>query len=135
MSNNTFLYSNPGPTKPLYGKCPDQGHLLMAAMSIPVFWYMLFDEGSLAPGPENEKSDRSYLHLTTPTADGLARAEGRWPTTSRVFGRQLAALFQTWVSFVKARADAYIHCETAEWYWMFKSHDEFEAELRTCLAA
>jgi hypothetical protein len=107
----------------------------MAAMSIPVFWYMLFDEGSLALGPDKENKGSSYLHLTTPTAEGLARAEDRWPAVCRVLGRNSAALFQTWLSFVRSKAKAYLHCETAEWFWMFKTHDEFDAELRTCLAA
>src|SRR5262249_50849766 len=126
VSNQTFLYSTPGPMKPPYGECPPEGCVLMAAMSIPAFWYMLFDEGSLALGPDKENKGQSYLHLTTPTAEGLARAEDRWPAVCRVLGRNSAALFQTWLSFVRSKAKAYLHCETAEWFWMFKTHDEFE---------
>jgi hypothetical protein len=39
------------------------------------------------------------------------------------------------VSFHHARANTHIHCETIEWFWLFDSHQEFENELRNCLAA
>jgi hypothetical protein len=107
----------------------------MAAMSIPVFWYMLYDSDSPVPGPEHDNPDRSYLHLTTPTTEGLARAESRRPAVRGVLGGSVGALFRTWLSFVREKANAYLHCETAEWFWMFDSHEEFEKELRLCLAA
>jgi hypothetical protein len=135
VSNQTFLYSTAKPDKPLYGQCPEEGRLLMAALSIPVFWYMLYDEDSLRPGPEHDNPSRTYLHLTTPTAKGLARAGRRWPAVSRVLGRQHTPLFLTWVSFVRDHADAYLHCETAEWFWMFPTHQAFETSLCDCLQA
>ena len=134
MSNDTFLCTSANETKPLYGQCPLEGQLLMASVSIPVFWYMLFDGTSLTLGPTVDGS-QEYLQLSTPTTEGLTRAEQRWETTSHVFGRQLKGLFQTWLGFVRDRAEAYIHCETAEWSWMFGSSDEFKDELETCLAA
>src|SRR5205823_4959409 len=109
--------------------------LLMAAMSIPVFWYMLYDEDSLTLGPEHDNPDRSYLHMTTPTAEGLARAESRWTAVRDVLGGSVGSLFRTWVSFVREKASTYIHCETAEWFWMFDTHEKFEQELCLCLAA
>jgi hypothetical protein len=136
LSNQTFLYSTTGPEKPLFGACPAAGRLLMAEISIPVFWYMLYDESSLVLGPQKDRADRQYLHLTTPTTEGLARAEGRWPEVSRVLGgRPVTALFQAWMAFLRAKANAHVHCETIEWFWMFDSHDAFEEQLRTCLAA
>jgi hypothetical protein len=135
VSNQTFLYSTDTPDKPLYGQCPDDGHLLMAAMSIPVFWYMLYDKKSLKLGPVHDDPKRSYFHLTALTSDALLRAESRWPAVSHVLGRGVEPLVRTWVNFVRRHAKAYIHCETAEWYWMFNSHDSFTDELRLCLDA
>lgn len=135
MSNQTFLYSTDKPTKPLYHECPDDGCLLMAAMSIPVFWYMLFDKTCLKRGPVHDDPKRTYLHLTATTKAALARAEKRWPAVSRVLGRGVEPLFRTWVQFVREHAKKYVHCETAEWYWMFDSHQKFAKELRTCLDA
>lgn len=119
----------------MHGECPPEGCVLMAAVSIPVFWYMLYDESSLAFGPDKENPNQPYHYLTTPTVDGLNRAEARWPAVSRVVGRQITALFQTWLAFVREKADAYIHCETYELFGMTGDHNAFEMELRTCLAA
>jgi hypothetical protein len=135
MSNDTFLYSTPKPEKPLYGKCPATADLLMASYSIPVFWYMLFDKQSLKLGPTHDNPNIQYLHMTTPTADGLALAESRWPDVSRVLGASTESLFRVWVEFVRKKAKKYIHCETTEWYWMFDTHKKFEAELKLCLDA
>jgi hypothetical protein len=135
VSNRTFLYSTAQPDKPLYGACPEDGRLLVAAMSIPLFWYMLYDKRALKLGPVRDDPDRSYFHLTVLTGDGLARAEARWPEVARVLGRGVEPLFRTWVGFVRKHAKAYVHCETAEWYRMFKTHDQFADELRRCLDA
>jgi hypothetical protein len=135
VSNHTFLYSTQKPTKPLYGECPEKGRVLMAAVSIPVFWYMLFDEDCLAPGAEPRDVGKTYLHLTTRTAKGLALARKRWRGVAPLVGRHLDTLFKTWAAFVREKSDTHIHCETYEWFWMFETHDKFETELRTCLAA
>jgi hypothetical protein len=119
MSNNTYLLMTRGPDKPRYGKDSASRGLLVASTSIPVFWYMLFDETSLVLGPGKDELESPYHHLTTETAEGLARAERRWPTASAVIGSQLASLFQTWLFFVREHALKYIHCETAEGSWMF----------------
>jgi hypothetical protein len=107
----------------------------MAAMSIPVFWYMLYDRKALKLGAVHDDPKRSYLHLTSPTTKALARAESRWPKVSGVLGRGVEPLFRTWGGFVRKHAKAHIHCETAEWFWMFQSHKEFAKDLRTCLDA
>jgi hypothetical protein len=135
MSNNTYLLTTAAPDKPRYGDGSESHGLLVASTSIPVFWYMLFNETSLVLGPGKDESKSPYLHLTTLTTEGLARAQGRWPTASAVIGSQLAPLFQTWLSFVREHALGYVHCETAEWSWMFDTPEAFEAELRTCLHA
>jgi hypothetical protein len=135
MSNNTYLLTTKGPDKPRYGKDSATRGLLVASTSIPVFWYMLFDETSLVLGPARNKSESPYHHLTTATAEGLARAESHWPAVSTVIGSKLASLFQTWLSFVREHALKYIHCETAEWSWMFDTPEAFEKELRACLRA
>ncbi len=135
MSNHTFLYSTRGPDKPLFDECPEDGHLLVAAMSIPVFWYMLFDERSLRPGPVPDDPTRSYLHMTALTTDALVRAERRWPEVCWVLGRAVEPLFRTWVTFVRTHAKAYVHCETAERARTFKAEQAFEEELRNCLDA
>ena len=134
MSSHTTLYSTPVPTKPLARQCPDGG-LLTASYSIPVFWYMLFDERCIVYGPSDEPDCPPYPHLTTTTAEGLARAERRWEVTEHVFGRQIRVLFRTWLGFVRDHASDYLHCETDEWCWMFETTAAFEAELRACLAA
>ncbi len=135
MSNNTYLVTTATPDKPRYGDDSASRGLLVASTSIPVFWYMLFDETSLVLGPGKDESESPYLHLTTATTEGLARAERRWPTASAVIGSHLEPLFQTWLSFIREHALEYMHCETAEWSWMFDSPEDFEEELRTCLHA
>jgi hypothetical protein len=132
MSNQTFLYSTATAEKPLYQACPAQGQLLMAAESIPIFWYMLYDERCVKLGPEHVNPEQIYPHLTTPTAEGLARAESRWPAVRGVLGGSVTALFRTWLSFVRDHAGQYLHCETIEWSWMFDSRQKFEEELRIC---
>jgi hypothetical protein len=135
VSNHTFLYTTPKPEKPLFGKCPAKGDLLMAAMSIPVFWYMLFDKKSLKLGPDPDEPEKSYLHMTAPTEEALKRAESRWPDVVGVLGKVAEPLFRAFCGFVRDKANKYVHCETMEWYWMFESHAKFEKELHTCLDA
>lgn len=135
MSNHTLLISTPKRTKPLPGQCPEAGGLLMAAYSIPVFWYMLFDERCIKYGPSTEPDAPPYPHLTTRTTSGLARAERRWNATEHIFGRQIRALFQIWLGFVRDHARDYLHCETDEWCATQDTPAEFEKELRACLTA
>lgn len=135
MSNHTSLITTAEPTKPPRGKRLTKHSLLIAASSIPVFWYMLFDKTSLVLGPTKNDSESAYLYLTTTAADGLARADRRWRTASAIIGSHLVPLFQTWLSFVREHSLGYLHCETVEWSWMFDTHEAFEEELRTCLRA
>jgi hypothetical protein len=136
VSNHTFLTSTASPIKPAADdKTSDRRGLLMASVSIPVFWYMLFDESCIAHSSEWEPDGPPYPYLTTRTADGLARAEARWPAVSSVLRRQITHLFRTWLSFVRGHAIEYLHCETAELAGMFDTPDGFERDVRTCLAA
>jgi hypothetical protein len=104
----------------------------MASLSIPVFWYMLYDANSLTLGlgkGDGDDPDYRYLHLTTPTEEGLARAEGRWPAVSLILGSAVTPLFRSWVAFLRKKANTYLHCETAELYWMFGDHLKFKQRL------
>jgi hypothetical protein len=136
VSNFTMLVTTESPTKPFHDRRPKGCTLLTAAEAIPVFWYMLFDETCLAMGEvDDESPDHQYAHLTTPTAEGLARAKARRPEVLRILGAEARRLFPHWFRFVKANAKAFLHCETYEWYQLANSHKAHEQELRTCLAA
>jgi hypothetical protein len=137
MSAYTFLLSTDSPQKP-----PEQEasryELLHAQYCIPVFWYMLFDEGSIVrvryDGAEvDEPTD--YPALSKPTPDALALARTRWPGVREVLGASAEGLFGQWIGHVERRVSGFLHCETWDWFGQFQTYREFAQELRTCIRA
>jgi hypothetical protein len=136
VSNFSFLVTTDGPSKPLHYQRPKGCTLLSAAESIPVFWYMLYDEKSIARGPvDSESPDHLYAYFTTPTSDGLELAERRWDEVGRLLGAEAEPLFRAWVGFLRSHARGYLHCETYEYYQLADSDESHERDLRICLAA
>lgn len=110
----------------------------MANNSIPVFWYMLFDQGAvvLAEEPDEDGPGFSTYHaLTKPTPEAVALARSRWPRVRDVLGAGADDLFNTWAGYVESKAGPHIHCETFEWSWLFKTPRLFEIHLNHCIAA
>jgi hypothetical protein len=140
MGNETYLISTVAPSKPSFDACASSqgGELLLAAKnSIPLFWYMLFDQESLVPSEGLAESGEvmGYFALSNPTAAALARARSRWPRVRVVLGTGTDDLFARWTDFVEKHAAAFVHCETWEWSWLFQTPRAFQSHLRACLAA
>jgi hypothetical protein len=135
MSNNTFLLSTQSPEKPVVGEDRLADRLLWASYSIPLFWYMLFDEDDIVSAPAGSGGGGPYWALSTAAGEGITRARRRWPKVHQVLGAQTERLFALWAQLVEANAKTFIHCETYEWAGMFSTKGAFKRELRTCIQA
>jgi hypothetical protein len=98
---------------------------------------MLFDDQSLVPAGELDDSGEvmRYIALSSSTSAALALARSRWPGVREVLGTGSEDLFIRWADFVVKHASEFIHCETWEWSWLFKTPREFRSHLRVCIAA
>jgi hypothetical protein len=137
MSAYTFLLTTDSPQKPP-ADAAAKSELLHAIHCIPVFWYMLFDEGSIVraryDGDEvDEVTD--YPALSKPARGALALARSRWPGVPEVLGDSAERLFGQWVKHVEARAAGFLHCETWDWFGDFGTYRALAQELRTCIRA
>jgi hypothetical protein len=141
MANNTILVSTASPVKPRFGEWRRgrPSELLLAAnCCIPLFWYMLFDEQGLiqvAYAEETDSDPKTYTALSGATSEALALARSRWPRVRDVLGAGCDDLFERWFGFVAANANPYLHCETWEWSWLWRTPRAFESHLRTCIRA
>jgi hypothetical protein len=137
MSAYTFLLTTASPRKPP-ADATAESELLHAIHCIPVFWYMLFDEGSIVrsryDGDEvDEVTD--YPALRKPAREALALARSRWPGVQEVLDDSAERLFGQWVGHVEGHAVGFLHCETWDWFGQFQTYREFAQELRTCIRA
>jgi hypothetical protein len=137
MGNETFLISTTTPSKPPFDAWDASKLLLAAKNSIPLFWYMLFDHQSLVPaeGLDDSGEVMGYLALSSSTSAALALARSRWPRVRGVLGTGTDDLFVRWTDFVGKHASDFIHCETWEWSWLFKTPRAFRSHLLVCIAA
>lgn len=132
MSNNAYLTWGPSPVTPDTSHDDLPGYVLEASYSIPVFWYALFDEGSIV---EVANGEFSYPALCKPTKAAILLSCERWPRIRGLFEESFEQQFTAWVDYLEKRAEAYLICETKEWSDMFRTDEEFVEELTTCLAA
>jgi hypothetical protein len=135
MANNTFLISTMSPEKPVFGHDRHKDRLLWASYSIPLFWYMLFDENAIVSVPSPRGGGGPYWALSTPSGDGLALARRRWPDVCQVLGKETDSLFTAWAELMEANAAAFLHCETFELSGMSSTKSAFKCELQTCIQA
>lgn len=135
MGNETFLFTTESSSKPQadFWSPDPRGPLLLAKNCIPLFWYMLYDLECLVPAEAS--GTIRYLALTNTTESALALARKRWPHLRPILGPEEDGLFASWSGFIERHAAAYLHCETWEWSWLFRSPREFRSHLRTCLSA
>jgi hypothetical protein len=135
MSAYTFLLTTDSSRKPPAGAAAES-ELLHAIHCIPVFWYMLFDEGSIVraryDGDEVEEPTH-YPALSKPARDALALARTRWPGVREVLGDLAERLFAQWVRHVETRDAGFFHCELRDWFADFGTYRDFAQELRTCI--
>jgi hypothetical protein len=137
MGNETFLISTPTASKPAVDAWDASELLLAAKNSIPLFWYMLFDHQSLVPaeGLVDSGEVMGYLDLSSSTSAALALARLRWPGVRGVVGTGTDDLFLRWTDFVVKHAADFIHCETWEWSWLFKTPRALRSHVLVCIAA
>jgi hypothetical protein len=137
MGNDTFLISTATPSKPPFGAWDAGKPLLRAKNSIPLFWYMLFDQQSLVPaeGWNDTGAVMGYQALSNSSSAALAMARSRWPRVRGVLGTGTDDLFVRWTDFMAKHSSDFVHCETWEWSWLFKTPRAFRSHLLVCIAA
>jgi hypothetical protein len=98
---------------------------------------MLFDRESLDPAEGLAESGEvmPYTALSNATSEALALARSRWPRVRAVLDTGTDDLFARWTDFVEGHAAPFIHCETWEWSWLFKTPRDFRSHLLACIAA
>lgn len=137
MANRSFLVRVDQRPCPMDRVKEDQV-LCAASYTIPVFWFMLFDSGSIVETQardEDEAGVVEYPCLSAVTEEALQLAYSRWAVVEKAIGPTYKPLFRTFCEFIKAVSGGYVQCETAELWMMEADTDAFLSYLHERLSA
>jgi hypothetical protein len=134
MANRTYLIQSASAAPSDYD--PDKDILAASKYSIPVFWYALFESGSIVAKRAEMEDGRAipYPFFATATSAAKARFAGRRTIMQAILPQTVAPVFDDFARLLDTVETSHIHLETVE-LWMMDEPEKFQPHIETCLRA
>jgi hypothetical protein len=135
MANRTFLIQSDSQA-PIPRNGAPTSALAAGSISIPVYWYSLFDESCVVANEVTLHDGRiePYPYLVTPVSDARRRLSLRRSVLDRFIAESSKIVTEKWVQFVNSIDHPFLHLDAAE-LWMLIGPDHFRSHIRNCLQA